>query len=219
MNGTGYEDIKLEISGIYCRTEQFGNNVETVVIGFHGWTGDEDSLVPITIGINLQNSLWILPRASHKAQAIPKGYSWFNEKPESGKDFLSVVEFVQKLIDWVQSKFGESIKIHFLGFSQGATLATAAALQLGRNVKSVVSIAGFLNQSKIERFNIPINQSSKLSFLILHGSKDKMIPVSKSVELKEILEKSGHEVSLEIYDSGHKIPVSYFEKIRIFLEK
>ena len=89
---------------------------------------------------------------------------------------------------------------------------------MGRNVKSVVSIAGFLNQSKIERFNIPINQSSKLSFLILHGSKDKMIPVSKSVELKEILEKSGHEVSLEIYDSGHKIPVSYFEKIRLFLE-
>ena len=45
-----------------------------------------------------------------------------------------------------------------------------------------------------------------------------MIPVSKSVELKEILEKSGHEVSLEIYDSGHNIPVSYFEKIRLFLE-
>ena len=219
MNGTGYEEIKLEIPEIHCRIEQFGKNVETVVIGFHGWTGDEDSLVPITIGINLQNSLWILPRASNKAQAIPKGYSWFNEKPESGKDFLSVVEFVQKLINWVQSKYGKSIKIHFLGFSQGATLATAAALQLGRNVKSVVSIAGFLNQSKIERFNIPINQSSKLSFLILHGNKDKMIPMSKSVELKEILGKSGHEVSLEIYDAGHKIPVSYFEKIRIFLDK
>ena len=219
MNGIGYEDIKLEIPGIHCRIEQFGKSVETVVIGFHGWTGDEHSLVPISIGINLQNSLWILPRASHKAQAIPKGYSWFNEKPESGKDFLSVVEFVQKLIDRVQSKFGKSIKIHFLGFSQGATLATAAALQLGRNVKSVVSIAGFLNQSKIERFNIPINQSSKLSFLILHGSKDKMIPVSKSIELKEILGKSGHEVSLEIYDAGHKISISYFDKIRIFLEK
>ena len=219
MNGTEYEEIKLEIPGIHCRIEQFGKKVETVVIGFHGWTGNEDSLVPITIGINLQNSLWILPRASQKAQAIPKGYSWFNEKPESGKDFLSVLEFVQKLIDWVQSKFGESIKIHFLGFSQGATLATAAALQLGKNVKNVVSIAGFLNQSKIERFNIPINQSPKLSFLILHGSKDKMIPVSKSVELKEILGKSGHEVSLEIYDAGHKIPISYFDKIRIFLEK
>ena len=118
MNETGYEEIKLEIPGIHCRTEQFGKNVKTVIIGFHGWTGDEDSLVPITIGINLQNSLWILPRASHKAQAIPKGYSWFNDKPESGKDFLSVVELVQKIIDWVQSKFWEGIKIHFLGFSQ-----------------------------------------------------------------------------------------------------
>ena len=45
-----------------------------------------------------------------------------------------------------------------------------------------------------------------------------MIPVSKSVELKEILEKSGHDVSLEIYDAGHRIPITYYEVIRIFLE-
>ena len=57
MNGTEYEEIKLEIPGIHYRIEQLGKNVETVVIGFHGWTGDEDSLVPITIGINLLNSL------------------------------------------------------------------------------------------------------------------------------------------------------------------
>ena len=219
MNGTGYKDNKYKIPGIQCRTEQFGENIETVVIGFHGWTGDEHSLVLISTGINLKNSLWIFPRAPYKAQEISKGYSWFNKIPVSRGDFLSAVEFVQKIIDWIETKFEDTIKIFFLGFSQGATLATAIALQLGAKVKGIVSIAGFLNQSKMERFKIFNNQSSNLSFLILHGNNDKIVPVIKSVELKEILEKSGHDVSLVTYNAGHTLPVSYFNQIRIFLDK
>jgi len=190
-----------------------------VVIGFHGWTGDEHSLVPIANGIKLPNSLWIFPRAPYKAQAIPKGYSWFGELPESREDLLLAVELIRKIIDSARSKFWETIKIYFLGFSQGATLSTAAALLMENKINGVVSIAGFLNQSKMERFKISNIQSSKLSFLILHGSNDKMIPVSKSVELKEILEKSGHNVSLVIHEAGHKLPVSYFDQIRKFLEQ
>ena len=71
----------------------------------------------------------------------------------------------------------------------------------------------------MERFKIFNNQSSNLSFLILHGNNDKIVPVIKSVELKEILEKSGHDVSLVTYNAGHTLPVSYFNQIRIFLDK
>ena len=219
MSGTELLNIRKILPGVYCQCKQFGASVDTVVIGFHGWTGDEHSLVPIANGIKLPNSLWIFPRAPYKAQAIPKGYSWFGELPESREDLLLAVELIRKIIDSARSKFGETIKIYFLGFSQGATLSVAAALMMENRIKRVVSIAGFLNQSKMDRFKISNIRSSKLSFLILHGSNDKMIPVIKSTELKEILKKSGHNVSQVIHEAGHKLPVTYFDQIRIFLDQ
>ena len=189
MSGTELLNIRKILPGVHCQCKQFGASVDTVVIGFHGWTGDEHSLVPIANGIKLPNSLWIFPRAPYKAQAIPKGYSWFGELPESRENLLLAVELIRKIIDSARSKFGETIKIYFLGFSQGATLSVAAALMMENRIKGVVSIAGFLNQSKMDRFKISNIRSSKLSFLILHGSNDKMIPVIKSTELKEILKK------------------------------
>ena len=219
LSGTELLNIRKILPGVHCQCKQFGASVDTVVIGFHGWTGDEHSLVPIANGIKLPNSLWIFPRAPYKAQAIPKGYSWFGELPESREDLLLAVELIRKIIDSARSKFGETIKIYFLGFSQGATLSVAAALMMENRIKRVVSIAGFLNQSKMDRFKISNIRSSKLSFLILHGSNDKMIPVIKSTELKETLKKSGHNVSLVIHEAGHKLPVTYFDQIRIFLDQ
>ena len=219
MSGTELLNIRKILPGVHCQCKQFGASVDTVVIGFHGWTGDEHSLVPIANGIKLPNSLWIFPRAPYKAQAIPKGYSWFGELPESREDLLLAVELIRKIIDSARSKFGETIKIYFLGFSQGATLSTAAALLMENKINGVVSIAGFLNQSKMDRFKISNIRSSKLSFLILHGSNDKMIPVIKSTKLKEILKKSGHNVSQVIHEAGHKLPVTYFDQIRIFLDQ
>ena len=72
---------------------------------------------------------------------------------------------------------------------------------------------------KINSFEINDVKLPDLSFLILHGNNDKIVPVIKSVELKEILEKSGHDVSLVTYNAGHTLPVSYFNQIRIFLDK
>ena len=201
MNGTGYKDNKYKIPGIQCRTEQFGENIETVVIGFHGWTGDEHSLVLISTGINLKNSLWIFPRAPYKAQEILKGYSWFNKIPVSRGDFLSAVEFVQKIIDWIETKFEDTIKIFFLGFSQGATLATAIALQLEGKVKGIVSIAGFLNQSKMERFKIFNNQSENDISII--GVDDKITSnLAKKLKKKlfsKIITVSGKNNKADIY--------------------
>ena len=38
-------------------------------------------------------------------------------------------------------------------------------------------------------------------------------------DIKEILKKSGHNVSQVIHEAGHKLPVTYFDQIRIFLDQ
>ena len=39
---------------------------------------------------------------------------------------------------------------------------------------------------------------------IFHGEKDKIIPVSKSLEMADLLEKSGNKPKLTVYaDAGH----------------
>ena len=51
------------------------DNPEKIVIGLHGWSGNEHSLKPVTIGIQSNVIMWHLLRAPYKIQRS-KGYSW-----------------------------------------------------------------------------------------------------------------------------------------------
>ncbi len=72
MNVAESLNLNTELPNIEFQFKQFGEKSETFVIGLHGWTGDEHSLNPISMGVMLHNSLWIFPRAPFNARQIPK---------------------------------------------------------------------------------------------------------------------------------------------------
>ena len=59
------------------------DNINTAIIGLHGWTGTEHSMVPVAKSMKISNAKWYIPRAPYNASS-GKGYTWFSGSPENG---------------------------------------------------------------------------------------------------------------------------------------
>ena len=218
MNEAEFLNLNNELPDTEFQFKQFGEKIETIVIGLHGWTGDEHSLIPVSMGVMLHNSLWIFPRAPFNARQIPKGYSWFERKPKSKMEVLETIHIIMKIVDSIHDRMGKNVRIFLLGFSQGATLSTAAGLLIGNKINGIVAIAGFLSRKNVEMLNIePIKFN--LPMLILHGTKDEIVPVERGIESMKICKKLGCDVVMKTYDEKHKIPVTAMKIIREFMVK
>ena len=218
MNAEESLNLNTELPDTEFQFKQFGEKSETFVIGLHGWTGDEHSLIPVSIGVMLHNSLWILPRAPFNARQIPKGYSWFDRKPKSKMEVLETVHIIIKIVDSIQDSMGKNVRIFLLGFSQGATLSTAAGLLIGNKINGIVAISGFLSRKNVEMLNIePIKFN--LPILMLHGKKDQVVPVERGIESMKICKELGCDVVIKTYDEKHKIPVTAMKIIKEFMVK
>ena len=218
MNVVEALNLNTELPNTEFQFKQYGKKCDTVVIGFHGWTGDEHSLIPVSIGVMLHNSLWIFPRAPFNARKIPKGYSWFDRKPKSKMEVLKTVHIIMKIVDLIHERMDKNVKIFLLGFSQGATLSTAAGLIIRDKINGIISIAGFLSKKNVEMLNIePIRFN--LPILILHGNKDQVVPVESGIESMKICKELGCDVVMKTYDENHKIPVTAMKLIREFMAK
>ena len=218
MNEVEFLNLNTELPDTKFQFKRFGVKSKTIVIGLHGWTGDEHSLIPVSIGVRLANSLWILPQAPFNARQIPKGYSWFDRKPKSKEEVLETVNIIMKIVVLIHDRMGKNVKIFLLGFSQGATLATAAGLITGKRINGIVAIAGFFSKKNAEMLNIkPIKFN--LPTLMLHGAKDQIVPVERGIESMKICKELGCDVVMKTYDEKHKIPVTAMKIIREFMEK
>lgn len=218
MNVAESLNLNTELPNIEFQFKQFGESVESIIIGLHGWTGDEHSLIPVSIGVRLPNSLWILPRAPFKAHQIPKGYSWFDKKPKSVDEVLDTISLLETIVDLIRRKEKDDVRIFLLGFSQGATLSVGAGLLMRHKINGIVSIAGFLSRKNVQMLNIePIKFN--LPMLILHGTKDEIVPVERGIESMKICKELGCEVVMKTYDEKHKIPVTAMKIIREFMVK
>jgi phospholipase/carboxylesterase len=218
MSEKDYPNLRSELPDAEFQFKQFGKKCETIVIGLHGWTGDEHSLIPISIGVRLPNSLWIFPRAPFKARQIPKGYSWFDKKPKSVDEVLDTISLLETIVDLIRRKEKDDVRIFLLGFSQGATLSVGAGLLMRHKINGIVSIAGFLSRKNVQMLNIePIKFN--LPMLILHGTKDEIVPVERGIESMKICKELGCKVVMKTYDEKHKIPVTAMKIIKEFMVK
>ena len=131
---------------------------------------------------------------------------------------METVNIIMKIVVSIHDRMGKNVKIFLLGFSQGATLATAAGLIIGKRINGIVAIAGFFRKKNAEMLNIkPIKFN--LPTLMLHGAKDQIVPVERGIESMKICKELGCDVVMKTYDEKHKIPVTAMKIIREFMEK
>jgi carboxymethylenebutenolidase len=125
------------------------------------------------------------------------GHTWVSPS-QIEQYFLAWFETLQNAVDFVATQHGIDVnRIGLLGFSLGAYLSLALATQDLR-IAAVAELFGGL----AEHF---LPHASKLPpVLILHGSKDPVVPVERAYELEHTLQQHKIPYGMHIYpDQGH----------------
>ncbi|SUZ87838.1 uncharacterized protein METZ01_LOCUS40692 [marine metagenome] len=191
---------------------QESDTINTAIIGLHGWTGNEHSMVPVAKSMKVPNAKWYIPRAPYNASS-DKGYTWFSGSPENGWKTKKTFNLMDKLFKKIIDEGFSPNKIILLGFSMGASLALRYGLRLGFSIKGIIPIAGYIRDTD-ELLNTSSIESKQTPILMIHGKKDSVVDYHNSINLDNLLKSNGFTSHLEIVDSGHiiSIPTSKFVK-------
>ncbi len=186
------------------------------VIGLHGWTGDEHSMVPVAKLINLENTKWYIPRAPYKSDA-GKGFTWFSGNDEIGWKYEKTFDLTNTLIQHVLEDGFAPKDIYLIGFSMGAGLSYYVAMSLGFPIGGIIPIAGFINHPD-RLFANATTASLQTPILILHGTEDEIVKPELGEKAFELLVEHGYSVQFEKYKAPHKIPSRAYELIKDFIK-
>ena len=200
---------------LITHTNSDSNNPTKAIIALHGWTGDEFVFEPVAKMLKIDSAKWFFPRAPYKAEK-KEGNSWFGGNDEKGWHYNKTMNGLDNLVNKIIKSGFIAENIFIIGFSQGACLAMEYAMRMSFSIGGIIPIAGFIkfkNQLVAE-----INTASlSTKALILHGTKDEIVPIKESQESFKLLKKLGYDVELKSYVAGHKIPIGTREFIKDFI--
>ncbi len=212
------EQQSITVNGLVMRIQQpDGIGPFPVILMIHGWTGDENSMWVFAPRLP-KNALLIAPRGLYFSAG--GGYSWYpklNTVLPSFDDFAIAVE---KLIDTVSVNYlpsGDFSSLHLVGFSQGAALAYAMAIQYPTRVTSLAGLSGFLPDGASAW--LQPGRLNGLPTFIAHGTQDERIPVERARASVAQLEQAGASVTYCEDDVGHKLSAKCFHGLEAFYSK
>ncbi len=191
------------------------DNINTAIIGLHGWTGSEHSMVPVAKSMKIPNAKWYIPRAPYNASS-GKGYTWFSGSPENGWKTKKSFNLMDKLFNKIIDDGFLPNKIILRGFSMGASLSLRYGLTLDFPLKGIIPIAGVIRDIE-DLLNTSSNESKHTPILMIHGKKDSVVDYQNSVHLADILQKNGFTSHLEIVESGHIISLHSSRLVKEFI--
>ena len=183
--------------------------VARMLILLHGFGADENDLLPLAR--ELDPSLRVVSlaapialeqggRAWYRLQEGPQGISFDpREVLEAGKIALEAVEGIAR----------ESPDPVLCGFSQGAGMALAAALERPGLVSTVLALSAVPPRRE--------GDGKGLRVFLGHGTFDPLIPVEVARATRDLLTKLGASVTYREYPMGHMICAEELEDARNFL--
>lgn len=133
----------------------------------------------------------------------------FSDLKEAKSSLEKITIFLNDIID---QKNIDPSKVFVLGFSQGAILSYALALNTGK-IPYAIALSGYLNEDLLKD---PIHTNT--DFFISHGSVDQVIPVEWAQKAPVFLNKKKIENSYKEYPVGHGVHPQNFYDFRNWLE-
>jgi phospholipase/carboxylesterase len=185
-----------------------GSGPHPVLVLLHGLTGDENSMWVFS-GRLPERFMLIAPRALYPSSL--GGYGWvppFYRSEPVVEDFRPAIRDLNDLLNPAKFPRGDFNQIHLMGFSQGAALGYAYTFLQPDRVTSLAGLSGFLPEG-VESLAGDRPLEGKPIF-VAHGTLDEMVPVERSRQAVEVLERAGAKVIYCEDDVGHKLSAGCF---------
>ncbi len=152
----------------------------------------------------------------------PDSFSWFpveftprgpvHDIAAAEASRVRIVEFVRAL---KSDPAIDAERITLLGFSQGAILSEAIALTEPELIDGVVLISG----RTLPELKAVAGAKKRPRVLVLHGTRDTVLPYENGVTTNEVLASGGYEVEFKSFDAAHEVTEPMVEAMRAWLSR
>ena len=195
---------------------QESDSPRIAVIGLHGWTGTEHSMVPVAKAMRIQSAKWYIPQAPYKASA-GQGHTWFSGSPEKGWKVKKTFNLLDTLIQQVMNDGFDQDNIILFGFSMGGSLSLSYGLGIQYQLRGIIPVAAWVREPE-ELINSASMESKQTPILMIHGKDDSVVDHKKSITVAAEMKNNGFSIHLEIVSGGHIIGVYATNLIKQFIE-
>ena len=189
----------------------------------HGYGSNEEDL--FSFAEELPKELLVVSAQAPLSMGYG-GYAWytihfsndaskFSDIPEAKKSLEIIDDFLEEILEEHQA---DRRRIFLLGFSQGAILSMAYALNNPGKVPYVLALSGYLNTQLI-REDLDTEAIKKLDFFVSHGTVDQVIPVDWARKTPDILNSLRIPNSYKEYPVGHGVAPQNFYDLKSWIEK
>lgn len=198
------------------------NNNAMHIVMAHGFGANMHDLYPIG-QVCAPKQRWLFPQAPIELQH--GSYAWF---PSDANDMQEVFRgsyfsnIADRKLDELDLRSDQLIddcqelgiiweRTYLGGFSQGSMLALRAWARHALPLKGLM----LLSSSLVDRVGSEqlLANAPKVPIFQSHGKQDDILPYDSAVSLKNLLERTGHQVEFHSFTGGHGIPESVVQRL------
>jgi phospholipase/carboxylesterase len=201
-----------------------GARPEAAVIWLHGLGADGHDFEPIVPELRLKKPVrFVFPHAPIRPVTINQGMrmrAWYDIlQMGGGPEDDAGLRASQKITeDLIRAQSLPPSKIVLAGFSQGGAIVLQTALRYPERLAGVMALstylplAGTLAAERSEAIR-------DLPIFMAHGQYDELIPIQRSRQSREHLEKLGYKIEWHEYPMPHSVCAPEIGDISAFLSK
>ncbi|MBY0432480.1 MAG: dienelactone hydrolase family protein [Cyclobacteriaceae bacterium] len=184
------------------------------LIMLHGRGGSAEDILSLRTHLPVDDFYVIAPQATN-CTWYP--YSFLTPLAQNEPWLSSALRLVNEIVLDIEKAGIPSSQIYLLGFSQGACLTLEFATRHARQWGGVIALTGGLIGDKLYAQNYT-GDFVGTRVLMTNSQNDPHVPLARSEDSKNQLEKMGAKVSLEIYKNRpHTILMEELTQAKLLL--
>jgi phospholipase/carboxylesterase len=180
------------------------------VIALHGWGANAQDLLGLAPMLFDGKAMMLCPQGPVELSVGGgmKGYGWFPLVPGAPADpvaFAAAAERLRTFLDDVLPRYPIDPKRTVIaGFSQGGVMAYELGLRDPKRFAGLMALSTWFPDPLVESLpKLPEHQDFPV--LLLHGTRDPMLPIERARESREALRPFGVSITYREFDMGHEI--------------
>jgi phospholipase/carboxylesterase len=208
------------MSLLYAAHVPSGPGPFPTIVALHGWGASAHDLLGLAPILHDGRALVLCPEGP---VAVPfgngqYGHGWFplvHGAPPDVEGFKRGAEALREFLDMARQRYPiDPDKVVVAGFSQGGMMGYELALREPAHFAGLAALSSRLPKELVALLP-KLPEQEGFPVLVLHGTRDTMIPVDHARESRETLRSFGVTLTYREFEMGHEINP---EALRVLLQ-
>jgi phospholipase/carboxylesterase len=180
------------------------------IVALHGWGANARDLASLTPFFDLPDYQFIFPDAPFPHPQVPGGKMWYDLQTNDPRGLLESRQLLEELLLSLENTTAVPLSRTILsGFSQGGAMTLDAGLNMP--LAGLICLSGYLHSAGA------VSQDVVPPILMVHGTRDSVVPVSLALKARDTLLAAGASVQYREFNMAHEIQPEVVSLMRSFV--